>query len=525
MEKNLPNDKLEDFLKKSFEGYTESPPDDLWGKIEDGLGTDAPATRPLILKWWWIVAAAALVLGIFVCQHFYFENKIDRLTKELEQNATELQGPETEPQNDVLPLPQQTEGSEVLPSENKPQASVNTPSGQPGETNAVAEAPTGKPGGNSPAPSENRSTIRDAGASFHEEKNKENNAAAGGRQTANPAENELVTTEILKSEPAATTTENEPIPSITGPFSTGRVAASIESLPALPAQMLTVNLPTPAPQFKQLTPVLAGGSRLSLGLRAMPMSVTERISKVRPERFPHRPGRPEKYFNNESQVTGDALATGATLELDLGKNWSFAGGLDYRRTTTTSRHRSEFRFNERVPHPGGPDMRQHDFQYNLNTSSGLVEVELRAEQIDTTQPIPDTEQVAFEVITRKNISVLSLPLAMKYSIGNGRLHVYLKGGLSVNFLLRNDFEIRDVSSLNPRFQVRRDAPVRVAPQSLKSVTLEYLAAAGVSYDLTESLSLNLEPTLMGSLTSAHSSNFIRSASTLAGVSAGLSYHF
>ncbi|HPI09245.1 MAG TPA: hypothetical protein PLM41_22790, partial [Saprospiraceae bacterium] len=81
MEKNIHDDRLDDYVRKSFEDYEETPAFDMWARIEDEL---APADDPvpLFIRLWpsfsRIVAAAAILLLLcaLVCNRLYYENKI-----------------------------------------------------------------------------------------------------------------------------------------------------------------------------------------------------------------------------------------------------------------------------------------------------------------------------------------------------------------------------------------------------------------------------------------------------------------
>ncbi len=513
MDDKLPNDKLEDFLKKSFEDYTESPPDDLWDKIEGGLGA-APVVKPFFFRGWWIAAAAAVVVGIFVAQHFYFENKIERLTKELKQNKVELQESETEKPTGNNFQTQNLENESDTPRESIPQASSGPalkPSGGQEFFDKKLPATAGK------------STVSNGNFST-KKTNKQTEIASEN------IDNEVVSS--LKSNEASPSTRQmetvvTDVPNlVSNPVSSETLTLAAPSLlEVLNAKVQTEQITTPKPNLYPAPTDPLRQTRLTTGVRVMPMATWERINEVRPAMFPNRPGRPEKFFNNQQQVSGQVLAAGATLEYELDDRLSLVSGLDYFRTETTSRHRSEFMFKERkMPMPGNPANR-HDFNYNLNTSSGLVEVDVRVEATNPSLPVPDNEILAFEVKTDKTMTSLSVPLALKYSIGRGRLHGYLKGGIAANFLLNQSFNISEIRSLNNRFRVSPVRPMRGQPQNLRTVSMSYLAAAGVEYDLTRSLSVNLEPTFMGSLSSQHSANFIRSNNYMAGVSAGLSYVF
>ena len=513
MEEKLPNDKLEDFLKKSFEDYTESPPGDLWDKIESGL---APAPKPFIFRGWWIAAAAAVVLGIFLAQHFYFENKIDRLTRELEKNSVELQGLETNEQDGKVFQAQQLESDQSLPLENLPQASADPPAAPPEVKQFPGET----------APEAIEKTTEKSEIILKKQPNRDAGLATENieNEVVNPLEVQNSNPSAIQMETAVTDIPN----SVSNPASSGRLAAP-ELLDLINSKVTPEHFKTLKPNLYQLSTDPVAYNRLSAGVRVMPMATKDRITQVRPDIFHHRPGGPDKFVNNQQVVSGQSLVFGATLGYELDDHLSLVSGLDYRRTETSSSHRTEFMFKEQMMpmghHHGGTEELYHDFSYNLNTASGLVEVEVRVEAADTTLPIPDNEVLAFKVNTNKVTSHLSIPLAFKYNFGKGRLHGYLKGGVTFNFLLNDVFEIKQVQSLNDHFRISPARSLKGTPQNLKSVSMNYLAAAGVEYDLTKSVSLSVEPTFMGSLGSEHSANFIRSSSYMVGVSAGLNYQF
>ncbi|HMQ87539.1 MAG TPA: hypothetical protein PKB07_08135, partial [Flavilitoribacter sp.] len=90
MEKNLHEEGMEEFLRKSFDQYSENPPEDLWDRIDADLAAGpGPALRPL-----WRVGlsvAAALLLGIIAFQHIYYNRQLDRLEQGIEENTAQLE--------------------------------------------------------------------------------------------------------------------------------------------------------------------------------------------------------------------------------------------------------------------------------------------------------------------------------------------------------------------------------------------------------------------------------------------------
>jgi cytoskeletal protein RodZ len=92
MEKNIHNDPMDDFVKKSFEEYAENPSENMWDRIEvDLLPTENH--KPLWYAWrnyrWQLAAAAVILLLVsrLMCVQYYYEAKLRSISGEKEQAA------------------------------------------------------------------------------------------------------------------------------------------------------------------------------------------------------------------------------------------------------------------------------------------------------------------------------------------------------------------------------------------------------------------------------------------------------
>lgn len=87
MEKNIHDDRLDDFVKKSFDGYSEEPGMDMWDRIEVGLPPEEPG-KPLGFTWrgyrWQLAAAIVILLLIarLVCVEKYYQEKLRAATQQ-----------------------------------------------------------------------------------------------------------------------------------------------------------------------------------------------------------------------------------------------------------------------------------------------------------------------------------------------------------------------------------------------------------------------------------------------------------
>ena len=92
---NMPTDRLEAFLQKTIENYTQSPSADVWDRIDAGLDflPPTPATNvvPNNPVWQaigttkaWLAGSTIAVLAVFVGQYVYLNQKIANLQTQIE---------------------------------------------------------------------------------------------------------------------------------------------------------------------------------------------------------------------------------------------------------------------------------------------------------------------------------------------------------------------------------------------------------------------------------------------------------
>jgi len=167
----------------------------------------------------------------------------------------------------------------------------------------------------------------------------------------------------------------------------------------------------------------------------------------------------------------------------------------------------------------------YSVQYTLNTFSGQVSVDLRAEQSDTTVQIPAGEPIGLEVKTRQSQEYLSLPLGLRYRLGTGRLGWNVKGGVFVNYLLNSGLGISEIASANPMFMQWTGSVTNSGQEGLRRVSLDYFASIGLNYAITQNWSLGLEPTVAGSLSDPQKYPEIRTSWYSVGLNAALFYTF
>ncbi len=530
MEENLHNDKLEDFLRKSLEGHSEDPPGDLWSKIAANLEppvaelpTDAPRQLTprlgVLRNWWSVAAAAAVVMGLLVGQHLYFSSKINKLNEALKENATQLE---------------QLEQQRLVEEERKQMEQTTLPIEEAQEGAAAQGTATID---NTKATTERQITQQQTGAvantgTVSSKAKKQRNKVDGAAQHSPVVDNK--SREATANEPVANQ-DHIAKTALTTPPEELAVAKQADMPQVWGRKLNPIDFPEPkAPLTSSIIPAAKQmGTRFSVGLQAMPMVTNTQISRVKEDRgHPSGPGNQfgeRKSFTVDKEKSYKSWMTGVVVETNITPRLRLVTGVNYRTVDNETTHTLSLDFKDRSnrwePGQPPPSQHEHEFQYNLNTAAGTVEMAVRAESDDPASAIPETEKVEATISTSEHLAFASVPVYANYSLGQGRLRVLAKAGIFLNFLLESDFSIDDIASKNDRFRFDRQKPQRGLPSDLQSLSASYMAGLGLEYQLTKSLSLRAEPTVMGSLTSLHNNRFIESSEFSAGLNMGVMYSF
>ncbi len=536
MEKNLDKDGLEDFLKKSFEGYTESPPDDTWAGIEAGLPTAPVALKPLFVRKWGIFAAAATVAGLLVCQYFFFRGRLENLAATQEKSLERIEQLEAELKNASAfpkgtPSEQEKNIAEIqaLQAEKKSKAienQLNIPSSteRSFEKNK-AETATGQAGvpanlgGNFKLPPKLADKLQ-PNAEFSDQK-----APPNGEQDA-----ESAIVEPFKSGDSASISISsqlnpglEPKMEESVHVEKPAVSTSPDALASLRFDKIySEQRPVLMIQALPINPAKKHGN-LAAGANLMALQTTESVSSVRPGH--HSPQQVQTTEMKGSTISGELF-----LKKHLGNGFYASGGLGYRQHESTGSHTQNLYFGNRRGggHGGGGQGQhhhQHEFDYQLVTPAGVVEVRVETEQTDPNEQFEDDEEIGLTIQTTKSVEYLTLPLLLEKQFGKGRLRFTLGGGLVTSFLSRHNFELTGVEIRNDRFKPRMDKMSMGDESNLNTLTFDWRASAGLEFSLTPRLNLSLTPVFSGVLGSRHNSAFIQSNEFSAGLGMAAAYVF
>ncbi|MCF8247854.1 MAG: porin family protein [Saprospiraceae bacterium] len=511
MKDKLPNDRLEEFLRKSLEGHSEDPPGDLWSKIEANIEAPVvvqPQLTP-VRGWWAVAAAAAVVMGLLVAQHLYFSSKLNQMSRRLEQSEQEMKRLETKKTTGV-----ESQKLETMKDVKAGNSVASQNEGQNIDKSTVVEKST------APRFSQDKSSSANAGVGLTKENSKLN--------SSKNSEQQVVPIEALdkKSGSEGLAEESQSTGAVLIPVN--EMAENAELHPIRSKTLVLLDLletNTPSVTAAIIPVSKLNGSNYSVGTNAMLMTSKNTIKSVRPL-SPNMGGMSDKKsFRVNSEKSEQSWMAGVALEARISPNLRVGTGLNYRTIDYNTTHLFNFDFKDRR-HDGGPmNDHEHEFQYDLNTAAGNIEMDVRAVSTEAASDIPDNAKVLAEINTSQHFTYLSLPVYANYTMGSGRLRALVKGGILFNFLKDSEFTIGSIRSLTNRFEFKKQEPQSGTPANLQSVTVDYLAGVGLEYNLSKALSLRLEPTVIGSITSRHNNPRIESSEFSAGINAGLMYNF
>lgn len=482
MEENLHEDKMDDYVRKSFEEYEVSPPSDMWNRVSANL-EDAPERMPLWLtfrKMGWQLLAAGVILVLsstLVCEHLYYESQLLELT-----HAT------------------QTDGVMNSQTSTSMEGASSTPDRQTPETTQIPIAL------HSPLPVQHATSgATNKQPQFYPSQPVDQmiqQSLQQGAATENPTSGEAMVVDAVQQETAKQLNrincENIQIPL----NSLQQIAPSLPALVASPLASQPIIHPK------------KGQTGWYAGVETSIMCRLEKAQTVAP-----RPGRP--VFTSEA--TGSPITS--IYWLKVGKqwqnHWSLESGLGHQQTNRTAIHRPTFRFGDGTHMGTGP---RRNFNYDLNTSNGTAEVSLRMEQTQPGNP-SDDEPVNLRIETEESTQWIRVPVLLGYQWGERRLKGFVQTGLLANMVVRNQLNIAARVSENARFKPVDGQDGYTINLTQKRFVPGYWLGAGLGYQVGQHLLIQAEACLSGDFPRNDLYRRRLPERYQAGVNLGLSYYF
>ncbi|MBK7874061.1 MAG: anti-sigma factor [Saprospiraceae bacterium] len=341
MKKNIPSDHLEDFLKKSFEGYAESPPDKVWDNIASEMETPVtPGGKIIILYKWLIGVAAALVLGIVAYQLLDVKTELKELQQQVEQHDStlqEMQAPsvksdvsenEKHDKNITQPITEASSNNDKTKYDTSASNNINK---QELKSKTL------------PLPKRSTQESKNIASAQNQGKNDVKIPIPIIANNEKNSTNKSLNTEISNSN-IITSIENKTENSINKNAERLAITA-FNKLTVLEMPFVSTNHKIELPYNYPITSVLKKNN-FFVGVQFLPMKSWGEVTAV--SRRPGFPGR-EKNFSQNAHYAGESLLGGLNIGTKLGQSWSVESGLYYRTASHSATTRPEFQFQDRHP--------------------------------------------------------------------------------------------------------------------------------------------------------------------------------
>ncbi len=466
MEKNLHNDPLDEYVRKSFDEYEDLPPDNMWARVTNAM-EEEEERKPFIVLWWQqlnrrllTVAATALILVTVLAGRYWYSTPLSTTAVlPVCREAVPAPGNGAVDRENIVPVPNNAPVAAPISAQKAVSSQSRTPVTPP-----IAPISAGL-----------WSAVASSGTAKAEDLAQVAPAVTAPSPATSPAA-------VIEKQP-----ETEVVSSV---FSenTALTAQKTPELPLLPGVSMSA-LPALAPPFPVSEPIirpLAVKGHWYLAVAVARWSVKDHESSV-------RPGPVARRWAGRMERSAPSTEVSVRLGRTLNQRWGIESGIGYRSMVRSSVHAPRFRFLDGIARPGNTE---YDFNYNLDTYGGSTEVILRMETDNAS--LPPTEVVSARVRTRETIDMLRFPLLVTWQARSGRWDATLKAGVSAQYILRSSVEISQRESTSNRFRVGQYSAITCT--GTQPFFLGYQASAGCRYCLSPRLSVLVEPSVGGDFT-------------------------
>lgn len=507
MEENIHDDKLDDYVRKSFEDYEEVPPTDMWDRVEEDLVpvTVQPKLRVGFQRLGWQALAAGIILVLFstlVCEHLYYEEKL--------RNLSVTPGAASE----SLSSKQTNEDINTLKNVSNPKT-VASPEGANSAPSMVA-APLQQ---TQKQNSTNKSLAIMNPVLSAEKTNSD--SEKGGLET--PAQMAPSLNEVNNASLDNSSALSSAAPAFNSGVINTPTPLEMACLPPSNSILLMPDRTVLPPVFKEYTPDIAQTKPLkeaSGWYFGVQTSFLAQQEKARP--LVSRPGRAAFVNKQEKSILRNIFWAHAGKEVN--PRISLETGLGYEKLVQTASHFPTFRFGDGIP-PGPPFGMRRAYNYDLSTYGGTAEVSLRMEETTGSNPTDD-EPVSLKINTEQRMEMLRIPLLAKYRVaGQGRWQAHVKIGLMGNLILKNELDISTRVSENTRFKPVSGNDGYTVRLKQGKFFMGYWLSAGAEFKVNSSLSFYAEPALSGDFPRKDQYQRQLPKHLLLGLNVGANYYF
>lgn len=540
MEKKLPDDNLEEFLRNSFDRYNESPSDSVWDRIDTSLATPPVRKSPVLKKLLYPVAATVLLTAIsfLIYSNYKLRSKLNVALAGLENVSAPDSNTKSETVllNDKLTSTLNT-SEPFIPSEigktiekineNSEENKIRVRDSKQTYTSKSTDSNTavhsknkliGKSVGKindhltnaGQIEINNRLEINDD-PGFKTEitsslsKKKRSNIlkkAAGQEFKIKPekdSESKEYTvkdnTSIKQNEilfPDATIIKNDQNGIAESNFMSAMDKFNISSLPV---RFFELSANINASRFSTVNtsslPFVPNRAINTSEIAVMAGKYHE-SGKIENERSsPHGPLNLGKRTNEYS--TPDSWQMGISLNKAISKNWFFTSGIGFKQFNIINEINQSVPFGNRKPKPGGMPF-QHDFDFKIKCNAGSSDIVIKSEQLDQRASYTDNQPIEINVKTKFELNYLSVPVGFQYRFVKNRFFAGLGIGLNMDVLTRGTMSAPEVKILNNILKPIEQPSLNRLGQT-KDVVFNSKANLLLGYSINKNFKLMIAPEL------------------------------
>lgn len=206
------------------------------------------------------------------------------------------------------------------------------------------------------------------------------------------------------------------------------------------------------------------------------------------------------------------------------KRLQIEGGVGYSVSNYNFQKKSLFKYDKSKEKPDNNHY-ESDYKINVETGNGNIDVSaiLSRHQQDL---ITDGQEFYLVTDVKERLNVLQIPLHLRYNLVTGKFMWYAKAGITAN-LLTGYSGIAFVEVFDSGGLTVKESTIKQQPElkQWKSLPLDINLASGVEYQLSDRLSLLLEPGLSAGLNAGYKTKNLKSIPISANFSLGLNYFF
>lgn len=556
MEKKLPDDNLEEFLRNSFNQYKENPTDQVWDRIDNSLHTVSIARTSYFKKLFYPIAATLLLssLTYLIYTNRALKNKLDAalslqheivttpvgsetvqtdlsntekinelntseddyLNKVNEENKIEDGSQSTEPKNVEILKPDgftQKIKSNLEDPDRSEKSSILTKTNTEKNNETVSGLISKQ---------DNGSFKKSNGSKLKRNQilktNKTINAGPENSGQSKGDRRIKNSIDLLAHTDRTTISETDESQEIA-------VTKEVTNSPTR-ADILVSNLPfknkeinhtkanfrfsTAYPYYTNPLPVLGiGADEVSLSAGTIYES-----GKIENERGKDFRGSNEFRTNNSWQV-------GLTLNKGISKNLYFSAGLGFKHFDIINDISQSISFGNRRPKPGGMPF-EHEFPFKLQCSAGSSDIVIRTEQLDQRVSYTDNQPIELKIQTEIELNYLTIPVGLQYRFLKNKFFAGAGLGLNIDILARSSASNPEVKLLNNILK-----PIEQPQLSKLGQTQEIVLNSRVNliagYTINKNFKIYLSPELYLPVSDRTNDRAGKIATNAFGIQAGLSY--